>query len=74
MKVLDVGCGVGGPAREITKFAACQVTGVNINEYQVQRAARYARKAGMEDQLEFVQGDFMVCWIGVPPHVTMSID
>lgn len=60
MKVLDVGCGVGGPAREIAKFTGCHVTGLNINEYQVQRAARYAKKVNMEDQLEYVQGDFMV--------------
>ena len=60
MKVLDVGCGVGGPAREIAKFTGCHVTGLNINEYQVQRAARYAKKVDMEDQLEYVQGDFMV--------------
>lgn len=60
MKVLDVGCGVGGPAREIAKFTGCHVTGLNINEYQVQRATRYAKKVNMENQLEYAQGDFMV--------------
>lgn len=59
MKVLDVGCGVGGPAREISKFTGCYITGLNINAYQVQRAARYARQDGMAEQLQFVQGDFM---------------
>lgn len=60
MKVLDVGCGVGGPAREIVKFSGCHVTGININEYQVQRAATYASREGLSDNLSFVQGDFMV--------------
>lgn len=60
MKVLDVGCGVGGPAREIVKFTGCHVTGLNINEYQVQRATHYAAKEGLTDKLKFVQGDFMV--------------
>ncbi|KAH9903604.1 S-adenosyl-L-methionine-dependent methyltransferase [Xylariomycetidae sp. FL2044] len=59
MKVLDVGCGVGGPAREMVKFTGCHVTGININEYQVQRATAYAAKEGLSHKLSFVQGDFM---------------
>lgn len=35
MNVLDVGCGVGGPAREIAKFTGAHITGITINEYQV---------------------------------------
>jgi sterol 24-C-methyltransferase len=63
MKVLDVGCGVGGPAREIVKFAGCHVTGLNINEYQVQRATHYAAKEGLSHKLDFVQADFMVLFL-----------
>lgn len=59
MKVLDVGCGVGGPAREMVKFTGCHVTGLNLNEYQVQRARNYAAREGLEHKLEFVQSDFM---------------
>ncbi|KAF4627201.1 hypothetical protein G7Y89_g10959 [Cudoniella acicularis] len=58
-KVLDVGCGVGGPAREIAKFTGAHVTGLNNNDYQIERATRYAIKEGMADQLKFVKGDFM---------------
>ena len=60
MKVLDVGCGVGGPAREIARFADIHVTGININDYQIQRATLAAERAGMSEQLKFVKGDFMV--------------
>ncbi|KAH8648457.1 S-adenosyl-L-methionine-dependent methyltransferase [Xylariales sp. PMI_506] len=59
MKVLDVGCGVGGPAREIAKFTGCHVTGLNNNDYQIQRATHYAKKEGLSNQLAFVKGDFM---------------
>ncbi|PMD41362.1 hypothetical protein L207DRAFT_632775 [Hyaloscypha variabilis F] len=59
MKVLDVGCGVGGPAREIARFEDIHITGVNINDYQIQRASLAAERAGMSDQLNFVKGDFM---------------
>ncbi|CZT12441.1 probable DELTA(24)-STEROL C-METHYLTRANSFERASE (ERG6) [Rhynchosporium agropyri] len=59
MRVLDVGCGVGGPAREIARFADCHVTGLNINDYQIKRATRAAALCGMSNQLKFVKGDFM---------------
>ena len=32
--VLDVGCGVGGPAREIALFTDSNVVGLNNNDYQ----------------------------------------
>lgn len=60
MKVLDVGCGVGGPAREIAKFTGAHITGLNNNDYQIERATHYAFKEGLSDQLKFVKGDFMV--------------
>ncbi|CAI0647822.1 unnamed protein product [Colletotrichum noveboracense] len=59
MKVLDVGCGVGGPTREIAKFTGAYVTGLNINEYQVERAMRYTKKERMDKNVQFVQADFM---------------
>jgi sterol 24-C-methyltransferase len=60
MQVLDVGCGVGGPAREMVKFTGCNVIGLNNNDYQIERATRYAAKEGLSDKLAFVKGDFMV--------------
>ena len=59
MRVLDVGCGVGGPAREIARFADVNIVGINNNEYQVVRATRYVKHAGLQDQISFVKGDFM---------------
>jgi sterol 24-C-methyltransferase len=61
MKVLDVGCGVGGPAREIVKFAGVDVVGLNNNDYQIERATHYAAREGLSNKLSFVKGDFMVC-------------
>lgn len=57
--VLDVGCGVGGPAREIARFTGCNITGVNNNDYQIARGNNWAEKNGMANQLKFVKGDFM---------------
>ncbi|EJD50998.1 hypothetical protein AURDEDRAFT_121438 [Auricularia subglabra TFB-10046 SS5] len=59
MRVLDVGCGVGGPAREIAQFADCHIVGVNNNDFQVRRARKNAARAGLADRLTFQVGDFM---------------
>jgi SAM-dependent methyltransferase len=59
MRVLDVGCGVGGPAREIARFSDARIIGLNNNDFQIGRARRYTKAAGLEDQVQFVKGDFM---------------
>jgi sterol 24-C-methyltransferase len=69
MKVLDVGCGVGGPAREIAKFTGAHITGLNNNNYQIERATNYAHKEGLSNQLDFVKGDFMVSEFLVPRQI-----
>ncbi|GKD80244.1 24-methylenesterol C-methyltransferase 2-like protein [Tanacetum coccineum] len=33
-KIIDVGCGVGGPMRAIAAHSGCNVVGITINEYQ----------------------------------------
>lgn len=63
MRVLDVGCGVGGPAKELAAFAGCQVVGLNNNGYQVRKAAELAKAEGMEKMVEFIKGDFMVSFM-----------
>jgi sterol 24-C-methyltransferase len=48
MKVLDVGCRVGGPTKEIAAFSNCSLVGLN-NGYQVRKAEELAKKDGMEE-------------------------
>lgn len=61
MTVLDAGCGIGGPAKEIATFADCKVVGLNLNAYQIEKGREIALKEGVgEDVLELVEGDFMV--------------
>lgn len=59
MKVLDVGCGVGGPAREIIKFTGANVMGFNNNDYQIERSLYYAQKEGVAEKYSATKGDFM---------------
>ncbi|GAM88892.1 hypothetical protein ANO11243_069260 [Dothideomycetidae sp. 11243] len=59
MTVLDLGCGVGKPAREIATFTGCNVVGLNNNAYQVERATAHAAREGLSSQVSFVKGNFM---------------
>lgn len=58
MRVLDLGCGVGGPMRNIARFAGCHVTGVNLNDYQIRRAEDLNRRAGLSDRCTLLKADF----------------
>ncbi|XP_051123512.1 cycloartenol-C-24-methyltransferase [Andrographis paniculata] len=58
-KVLDVGCGIGGPLREIARFSRTSVTGLNNNEYQISRGKVLNRHAGVDRTCDFVKADFM---------------
>ncbi|PIN08562.1 SAM-dependent methyltransferase [Handroanthus impetiginosus] len=58
-KVLDVGCGIGGPLREIARFSYTSITGLNNNEYQISRGKVLNRMAGVDRTCNFVKADFM---------------
>ena len=59
MRVLDVGCGVGGPAREIAQFTDATIVGINNNDFQIGRARKYTKRAGLENLVTYQKGDFM---------------
>ncbi|KAI5794387.1 S-adenosyl-L-methionine-dependent methyltransferase [Peziza echinospora] len=57
--VLDVGCGIGGPAREICRFTGANIVGLNNNDYQIERATHHSEVAGLGHKMKYVKGDFM---------------
>jgi len=59
MRVLDVGCGVGGPMRTIARFSGAHIVGLNNNEYQIERGRRLNEQAGLSHQCSFIKADFM---------------
>lgn len=59
MKVLDIGCGVGGPQRSLAGTFGASIMGLNINEYQVKKCSRYNREAGLDHLCSVLHGDFM---------------
>ena len=57
--VLDCGCGIGGPARNIARFTPAQVTGITINQFQGDRGTALCKQEGVSPLAKLVQGDFM---------------
>jgi sterol 24-C-methyltransferase len=56
---IDVGCGVGGPMREIAKFSGAQVVGLNNNAYQVERCNYLAKKYGLAEKVSVIKVYFV---------------
>jgi len=57
-KVLDIGCGVGGPLRTISRFCEAHVTGLNNNDYQIKRGTKQTNSAGLSHLADFMKADF----------------
>jgi sterol 24-C-methyltransferase len=58
-RVLDIGCGVGGPMRNIARFTQANVVGINNNAYQISRGTRHNAKAGLSHLCSFIKTNFM---------------
>lgn len=57
MQVLDLGSGVGGPARVLAAGSDVQVTGIDLNADHCETATRLAEWVGLGDRVSFRQGD-----------------
>ena len=53
MRLLDVGCGIGGPARYFAEQQGCRVTGVDLTEEFVRTAESLTKMTGLEKSLTF---------------------
>jgi len=56
---IDIGCGVGGPLRNIATFSGAKIVGLNNNEYQISRATRIAQQSKLDGLASYLKGDFM---------------
>ena len=80
MEVLDIGCGIGGPARAMARRSGAHVTGIDLTPDFVETARELSRISGMGDavayevasatDLPFVDGRFDLATM---LHVGMNI-
>ena len=57
MRVLDVGAGIGGPARTLAAEFGCDVVGLDLSESFCEAAALLSARVGMHGRVRFQQGD-----------------
>lgn len=55
-RVLDLGCGVGGPARAIVARHGARVTGIDLTAEYVEAARELTEMVGLADRARFLQG------------------
>jgi SAM-dependent methyltransferase len=55
--VLDVGSGLGGPARFLAAATGCRVTGVDLSAAFVEVATMLAERAGLADRVAYREAD-----------------
>ena len=78
--VLDVGCGIGGPARMLAEEFGCSVTGLDITEEFCSTAEELTRAMGLASKVKFINanaldmpfspGEFDAVWT---QHCSMNI-
>jgi len=56
-RILDIGCGLGGPARYMANRFQCKVSGLDITEPFVQAANKLTALVRMQDQVQVELGD-----------------
>jgi cyclopropane fatty-acyl-phospholipid synthase-like methyltransferase len=69
--VLDIGCGMGGPAIYLARRAGCHVTGIDASPASIGVARDTAIAAAVAERVRFVSGD--VLEIDVPAEVFDAI-
>ena len=56
-RMLDVGCGVGGPALHVAECTGCHVTGIDLMEWHAEEAASRAAARGLSEKTSFQAGN-----------------
>lgn len=79
-RLVDIGCGIGGPARYMARRFGCHVDGIDITTPFVDAANRLSALVGMQDRTAFRHGDGQQLPYGdesfdggYAQHVTMNV-
>ena len=81
MRVLDVGCGLGGSVRYLAAERGCHATGIDLTEEYIEVASALSKLVGLDNQVDFHQASalempfedetFDMVWT---EHVQMNIE
>ncbi len=81
MQVVDVGCGIGGPARAMAHYFGCEVVGVDLTEEFCAAATLLNERTGLDRKVSIRHGSALalpledasvdVAWM---QHVGMNIE
>jgi phosphoethanolamine N-methyltransferase len=52
-RILDIGCGIGGPAMDMVRLHGAEVVGIDLESPLIERAAAAARRSGLHGQCTF---------------------
>ena len=44
---------MGGPARNIARYSEAEITGLNVNEYQVKKATKLTSETNLQHLIKF---------------------
>ena len=69
--LLDIGCGIGGPARRFASLTGCRVTGIDLTPSFVDAAAALSARVGLADRTTFLVGD--ATQLDADPTVTAAV-
>jgi len=58
-RILDIGCGQGGPTLELARLSGGQVTGLDIDQAALDELARRAGEEGLSDRIQVVCGSML---------------
>ncbi|MGD8674066.1 MAG: methyltransferase domain-containing protein [Thiogranum sp.] len=53
MHILDVGCGVGGSTRRLSRETGCRVTGIDLSDQYIDAAERLTQLLAMQERVKF---------------------
>jgi len=56
-RILDLGCGIGGPSRYLAESFGCRVTGLDLTPEFCRVAAMLAERTGLADKVDYRVGD-----------------
>jgi len=59
MVALDMGCGIGGPGRAMSRFSEAKIVGLNNNDYQLERAKKLTGEQGLSHLCSYMKADWM---------------